>query len=334
MSEQLVNQCDLLFQLHLLHHYWLDDGATVFDLFPTADQRNKRLLFYDRRPFLTIAPTASTANILAGLGAIYKDTGLGCLVAVPADTVLPVDMLLEFVVTVADDAFHNYTALTLRTQQIREIYYQPEDTVYRYKENVAVLSNLTGATRGTGLDTSLFLSQEFPALAADDLAEAMFLSGNVLSQLTGDQPGAGVQQLSATATDLPVFLNQGDLPVIVPPPGLLGAPNRGIRLSDDLPDQVFALIQLSAVRSGDFSFVDGNGQAKATNPVFQVRFKNRSTLWQYFDKNTSAFISAEAAPLPLTCYGNAGSKQKPSAGFVKAVQSGSQITQLVSEIFI
>jgi hypothetical protein len=334
MTERIDNQQNLLFQVHLLHHYWLDDGATVFDLMPSQDARDNRLLSYDRRPFLAIAPTVSTAKVLAGLRATYKDTALGCLVAVPNDTVLPVGTVLEFVVTVQDGAFNNYSALTMRGQNIREIYYQPEDTIYRYKENVAVLSNLTGTSRGTGANKALFLSREFPALAADDQVEALFSAAGALSQLTGDQPGAGIQQLSALATDLPVFLNQGDLPAIVPPPGLTGAPQRGIPLSADLPDQIYALIRLSATPGSDFSFIDNNGKALAAYPTFQVRFKNRSTVRNYFQKTTGAFLSAETAPLPLTYFGNAGSKQKPSDGFVKAVKNGSQITQLVSEIFI
>ena len=107
-------------------------------------------------------------------------------------------------------------------------------------------------------------------------------------------------------------------------------------LSDDIPDDVFALIRLSAVRANDsdFSFIDGNGRAKTPHPVFQIRFKNRSTLWQYVNKNTRAVISTELNPLPLTHFGNAGTKQKPSEGWVKAEKSGTKITRLVSEIFV
>jgi hypothetical protein len=142
--------------------------------------------------------------------------------------------------------------------------------------------------------------------------------------------------LGAQATNLPVFVHQGDVPVIVPPAGLVGAPPRGILLSDDIPDQVFAVIQLAAVRpdDDDFSFIDSNGHAKTVGPVFQVRFKNRSTVWRYLNKNTGAVVSTETEPLPLTHFGNAGTKQKPSEGLVKAETSGGKITRLVSEIFV
>jgi hypothetical protein len=336
MAESIINHYRPLFGIRLLHHYWLDEGAVVFDLIPSQIKREERLLSYDMRPFLAIAPTDATAEALAGLGCTCKRIAPGCLVAAPENTIIPNDAIFEFAVTVQHPAFHNYTALTLQSQKLYELYYQPEDRTYRYKENVPLLSNLTGASRGTGADKALFLSAEIPALAAEDRVESLFISGNALMQLTGDQPGAGSQELNAQAIDLPVFVHQADVPVIVPPAGLVGAPARGIQLTDEIPDTVFALIRLSALRpdDGDFSFIDGSGHAKAISPVFDVRFRNRSAIWQYFDKSTGIMISAENEPFPLTFYGNAGSKQKPSEGLVKAVQSGGKVTQLVSEIFI
>ena len=336
MAERATNSYKRLFEIRLLHHYWLDEGATVFDLISEPAKRDKRLLSYDMRSFLAVTPAAATVKALNSLGSVYKNTALGCLVVVPDSVVVPVDAVFEFVVTVRNVAFFNYTALTLRPQKIYELYHKPDDKTYRYKENVPVLSNLTGASRGTTLNKALFLSKEIPAPTADDQVEWFVISGDALLQLTGDQPGADTQQLSAMATNLPVFIHQGDVPAIVPPTGLVGAPARGIMLSEDITDNIFALIRLSAVRINDedFSFIDGSGHAKTTAPVFEIRFKNRSTTWQYFEKNTGTLESWGLKPLPLTHFGNAGTKQKPSEGLVKAVKSGSKITQLVSEIFV
>lgn len=339
MAELIINGYKRLFEVRILHHYWLDEGATVFDLIPRPEQRDKRLLSYDMRPFLALAPTAATAKAFKAYRCVYENTALGCVVAAPQSTVLPVDTMFELVVMVRNAAFYNYTALTLQPQKIYELYHQPEDRIYRYKENVAVLSNLSGASRVAGLDKALFLSSEFPPLAVDDQVESLVLSGAALVQLTGDQPGAGTQQLNAIAADSPVFVHQGDAPAIAPPTGLEGAPSHGLILSGDITDDVFAFIRLSAIRADDddFSFIDGSGEAKTPHPVFQVRFKNRSTKWQYLNKSTGALNSAEADPLPLTYFGNASpepKKQKPSEGLVKAVKSGAQISQFVSEIFV
>src|SRR5262249_27554342 len=151
--------------------------------------------------------------------------------------------------------------LTLRPQTIYELRNTLDGEIYRYKENVSVLSNLTGATRGTGASKALFLSREIPAPDPNDQVESLVLSGTALAQLTSDGPGATTQVLSALATDYPVFVHQGDAPPITPPMGVVGAPQRGVRLSEDVTDDVFALISLTAVRADDdsFSFVDGAG---------------------------------------------------------------------------
>ncbi|NGZ08792.1 MAG: hypothetical protein CV088_05310 [Nitrospira sp. LK70] len=336
MGERVIKGYQRLFEIRLLHHYWLDEGATLFDLLSDQAAKDSRLLTYDARPFLRITPTAATSRTLDGFGGFFKATALGCIVAVPSSAVIPADGTLEFIVTVQSQDLLNYTALTLRPCRIYDLYHQMEKKLYRYKENVPVLSNLTGTVRGAGPTRTLFLSKEIPAPAADDQVEALVVSGGALVQLTGDQPGAGMQQVGAVATDLPVFVHQGDAPAIVPSAGLVGAPARGVLLTDDLPESVFALIRLTPVRAdvGDFSFIDAGGHAKLPHPVYHVRFKNRSTTWRYVNKQTRAVISMETTPFPLTWFGNAGTKQKPSDGFVKAEKSGDRIARLVSEIYV
>ena len=337
MVEAVSNIYKRLFEIRLLHHYWLDEGATVFDLITDQEKKDNRLLSYDRRSFLSVTPTPTTAKTLKGLGCVYKNTTLGCVVAVPKNVIIPNDTWLDFVITVKDKALVKHTALTIRPQKIYEIYYRPENKKYRYKENVPVLSNQKGAVRGTGDNKVLYLSKEIPELASDDKVESLVRVNNSLRQLTSDQPGADLQEISNQATDLPVFVNQGDIPVITPPDGLVGAPKKGILLSEGVPDNVFFLIHLGAVRSDDddFSFIDSNGHAKTTGPVYQVRLKNRSTIWRYLDKKSGAIISTKAEPLPLTHFGNAaGTKQKPSSGMVKAEMNGEKISRLISEIFV
>lgn len=338
MAERATSSFNRLFEVRLLHHYWLDDGAKLFDALAPARQA-ERLLGYDMRPLLDVAPTPSTQALLASLRCIFKPTGAGFVVAAPDGISIAAATQLSFVVSVADPRLYDYTALTFRPQAIHEAFdpadNSPTRKVYRYRENVPVLSNLTGATRGAGPGTMLFLSRDYPLPSAGDQVEAFVLSGAALAQLTSDNPAATTQQLGASAASLPVFVNQGDAPAIAPPAGVTGAPARGVQLSDDVPDDVFALINLTAVRGDNdaFSFVDGTGAAKTAAPVYQVRFKNRSTLWTYLDKQTGAVKATEAQPLPLTYFGNAGTRQKPSRGVVKAQHSGVKITQLVSEIY-
>ena len=336
MAEGTTNRYQRLFEVRLLHHYWLDEGATVFDQIADPAKKDGRLLGYDRRPFLDVRPTAATEKSLSAYRCVFWETALGFLVGAPASAIFPAETVFSFVVSVKSAQFYDYTSLTLRPQKIYELFNTADGITYRYKENVPVLSSLTGATRGVAPNASLFLSREIPAPNAGDEVESLVLSGNALLQLTSDNPGATTQQLNAQAADLPVFVHQADAPAIVPPAGLAGAPARGVQLSVDIEDDAFAIVSLTAVcaGNGDFSFVDAGGAPKADPPVYQVRFKNRSTVWTYLDKSTRALNSVAPNPLPLTFFGNAGTKQKPSGGFVKADMSGTKVTRLISEVYV
>src|SRR6266542_856948 len=135
MAERITNGSKQLFEVRVLHHYWLDEGSVVFDLNGDQAEKDVRLQRYDMRPFLALTPTPETAKALRGLGGVYKATALGGVVVVSGGAVLPVDTTFEFVLTVQASTFLNYTALTLRPQTIVQLYHAPEDKTYRYKEN-------------------------------------------------------------------------------------------------------------------------------------------------------------------------------------------------------
>lgn len=336
MGERVEYSYKRLFEVRLLHHYWLDDGSTLFDKLATPLKKDSRLQTYDSRRLLKVSPTPSTESLLAAKRCIFKPTAPGFIVAAPVNVQFATDTVLQFVVSIKDARFYTYTALTLRSQKIYEFFNEVDKQVYRYKENVAVLSNLTGATRGSGPTKELYLSQESPAQAGSDQVESLVLSSNTLVQLTSDGPGASTQQLSALATDWPVFVHQGDVPAIVPPPGLTGVPARSVRLSDEVADDAYALLSLTAEHPGDadFSYVDVTGGPKTTPPTYQVRFKNRSTFWRYLDKVSGAEDSIESTALPLTYFGNSGTKQKPSGSLVRPEMTAGKITRLISEVYI
>ena len=336
MAERLTSRYQRLFEVRLLHHYWLDDGATMFDQIASPDKQNERLLNYDVRALLDVVPTVTTAHTLSGHRCLFKQTAVGFVVAAPSDSVIPADTVLQFIVSAKSSPLFDYTALTLRPQKIYELFNSQDSVTYRYKENVPVLSNLTGATRGAGPNLALFLSREIPAQSPNDQVESLVMGGTALLQLTSDNPAATTQQLAAQANDFPVFVHQGDAPAIVAPAGLVGVPARGVRLLGDVTDDVFILISLTAVRGDNdaFSSVDGAGTPKDASPAYQVRLKNRSTIWTYLDKGTGAVKSATPNPLPLTYFGNAGTKQKPSRGHVRAEMAGTKVTRLISEIYV
>src|SRR5215510_8173846 len=90
MPESVATRYQQLFEIQVLHHYWLDDGATIYDLINVPERKARYLQEYDRRTFLNIVPTVTTDKFLKGFGGVYKNTALGCVVAVPKAKVLPV----------------------------------------------------------------------------------------------------------------------------------------------------------------------------------------------------------------------------------------------------
>lgn len=328
-----------LFEVRLLHHYWLDDADTVFDAIPDDAVKSQRLLTYDVRQVLAVEPSAATAAAIAGLRGVFRMTGLGFLVAVPDDAVVPLDAALEFFVTVTAPDLANYTALSLRPQPIVDVT-DPADSevIHRYKANVPVLSNLTGASQGAGADKRLFLSQPYVNGAnAGDGVEALVTSGTNLRQLTGDPPAAPFQVLGPKS-DHPVYVHQGDIAPITPPPGSAGAPAGGIEMTPDTPPAVAAVIRLVPRRGDDaaFSFANADGTPRTPPRVFEVHLRNRWTTWRYRKKGDGSISATEADPLPLTHFGNAGTKQKPSTAGISFERDNSdppKITRLVSDIY-
>jgi hypothetical protein len=327
-----------LFEVRVLHHYWLDEGATVFDSIADEATRNERLVSYDVRRLVAIEPSRATARAIAGLRGVLRTTGLGFVVAVPATVLLTDDVTFEFFMTVVAPAYGNYTALTLRPQRTVDVT-DPADhnVVRRYKANVPVLSNLTGASRGTGPSKRLFLSQEYIAGAdSGDAVEALVTSGNNLRQLTGDPPNPPFHVLGLRSAH-PVYVHQGDVPPITPPAGSTGAPAAGVELTDESPPDVAALIRIASRRPDDaaFSVVDAAGRPRTR--VFEVHLRNRWTTWRYHDKGTGAVASTEPDPLPLTYFGNTGSKRKPSTAAIAVELDGdnpTKVTRLISDVYV
>jgi hypothetical protein len=333
MAELISTGYQRLFEVRILHHYWLDEGAVIFDSLD-ENSRNKKLLNYNISGSITIKPTPRTADLMRNIRAVARQTGIGQVVVVPVEMVIPDDSVFTFTIEITDPAFFSYTALTLLSRKIYECYSPGEDKIHRYKENVPVFSNLTGVAKGVSADRQLFLSKEIPAPSATDKVEYLVISWNALLLLTGSQPGATTLQLSANAQSVPVYCHQNDAPPIIPTVGLTGAPERGIELSSEIPDNVFGIINIAAVKPGDPEYsCTAGGLAKENHPVFQIRFRNRSLTWAYLNKNNGNPVSESASPLPLTFSGNAGTKQKPSSGVIKADHEDNNPANRIERIF-
>jgi hypothetical protein len=348
MGERVQTAYLRLFEVRVLHHYWLDEGDVEHSAIVDDGLRTSRLLTYDVRKVLAVEPSAETVQLIAGMQGVFRATGLGLVVAVPQGTVADLDATFTFHVRAAAFDYAAYTALTLRPQPVVDVVDPGDHTIHRYKANVPVLSNLTGAARGTGSAKRLFLSTEYAGSDAGDGVEAVVMSGTQVRQLTGDPPAAPFHVLGARS-ELPVYVHQGDVPAIVPPAGSTGAPPRGVELTtitrarssntSGIPPDVVAIIELAPRRTDDnaFSFANANGSVRAPTRVFEVHLRNRWTTRRYRDQRDGSVTSTDANPTALTFFGNTEPDRKPRTDALaveRDTDDPTRVTQLISEIYV
>ncbi len=321
MSEIINRKYRTLFSVNILHHYFLDDGRTVF-LFD-ASKNQPELKAYDVRDFLSIIPTIQTQQVLKNMGAICRLTSMGIVVAAPEENVFKKE--LEFVIVPTDPRFANYTALTLRGQKIEAFEYKEKDEIkrFRVKYNVFVFTNKGKTTR--------FLSEKIPTLTANQVElEAFFIANGKVSQIAHqvirkvERNGEQTEEIEGVVDNiekpingsLPLFVNQEDIAnqeitflttETLPDGGVVVVEEtqtvQGVVLSENIPDNVFALLRI------DPSTPHFNDPAQP--PQFEVHFKSRSTYWRYFDKTTNGYkIGSPDFWSPLTLNGGRAGKRK------------------------
>ena len=108
-----------LFEVQILHNYFLNDGTLAFSLMNPADQK-KRLKIYDILEFVNIIPTEDTIEKMRGHNLVFKTqkSGFSTYTKLKSGTqntpfiVLPNNLTLKFIIKLKDAFFGNYTNLT------------------------------------------------------------------------------------------------------------------------------------------------------------------------------------------------------------------------------
>jgi hypothetical protein len=106
----------VLFEVAVLHDYWLNLSAVVHEALPLERRRVLERQHSSSR-YLELVPTATTRRMLAGHGMLFKTLSTGFLVGVELDNLTTVPMrplepngVLTFALRVLDPRFFNYTA--------------------------------------------------------------------------------------------------------------------------------------------------------------------------------------------------------------------------------
>lgn len=111
-----------LFEVKILHHFFLNKGELVFDSM-TDEERALMTLNYDVRDFFDIYPTPECQKVLNSHNCVFKPTSQGIIIGVRAEgddqnppNISPFnpfgdDQVFTFVIQLKDMGFMNYTAL-------------------------------------------------------------------------------------------------------------------------------------------------------------------------------------------------------------------------------
>ena len=333
-AERIVSQYTLLFDVRILHHYWLDDGTTLFDRLSPLQQRSQ-LLKYDLRNILSIVPTPQTRELIRGLGGILRLTSFGVVVLVNPGERIPDDAVFDFTVSVVDSDYASYTSYGLVVPRTMHVVENSSGKALQYRANASLFSNLTGVSRGSGAGRQLYLSREYPTRQTADRIEWLVRDAGRIFQRLSDPPQSRYALLG-TATELPVFAHHGDVPPIAARSGLTGElPSRGILLPEGARADAIALIRIAAKHPSSTHFsCTTDGRARAQAPIFQVRLKNRQTIWRTIDRGNAAAAPIVSGPYPMTRYGAVGPGTTPPGMHVLLDQTGNGITDIVRQRFI
>ncbi len=113
---------NILFEVRILHHFFLNKGEKGYDTMSLAEKASM-MLGYDAREISEIVPTEECSKILRAHNCIFKFTSTGIIVGLRAESdglqppkfkpfmTLADDLKFTFLVKLRDTDFMNYTAL-------------------------------------------------------------------------------------------------------------------------------------------------------------------------------------------------------------------------------
>lgn len=115
----------LLFEVTLLHSYFLNSGEDTYVGMTTEDKK-KMLKKFDSDSFVTITPTVETNTRLRNYKMVFKPTKTGFRVYIKVkedDEIdpfisVPADLKLDFIISINDYQFENYTNLEFVLKQM------------------------------------------------------------------------------------------------------------------------------------------------------------------------------------------------------------------------
>ncbi len=307
-GDVIQSKYPVLFQVKVLHHYFLDKSKTLFDNL-SAQEKIRVLAEYDVRNLLKIAPTPSTQQILEGQNLLFKPHGQGFAVLCQADGNGVVGggkkpkagERLRFWVKLVDPYFMQYSAGFLENEKVRiekSMDGKSPDTffkhVYHLKNDVAGQSNSLCAMPANYELPSEYVPESIVQHDANlDGNMEFYIAQRAIATNTPPTVGINLDWLKleqiAPLNSNVRYVTQTDL--------------KELELADDIPQDSFALIEIEASAGAGATHLYNNSN-ELNAPTFEVRFKNRLTWWRHslppwVEGSLTSITQAEIRPLTL-----------------------------------
>lgn len=115
----------LLFEVTFLHNYFLDSGEETYESMSDSD-KEKMLQKFNTAAFLTVTPTLETHTVLKNYKMVFKTNKMGFRIYIKVKETndvdpfikVPADLNLNFLITINDYQFENYTPLDFAPHQL------------------------------------------------------------------------------------------------------------------------------------------------------------------------------------------------------------------------
>lgn len=179
-----------LFQVNILHHYYLNKGVEEFASMSEID-KNKQLDSFDLNPVFNIIPTQKTQQELKGHNLVFKTINTGFTVwskVTGNNNNVPFisfddDLNFTFLIQLKDSIFYNYTNLKLKNAG--KIYYFSNRKLSTESGSFPLI-NKSGDNNS--IDESFVLSNDSTKIELDELTanEKNNLFGLIRISIKGD----------------------------------------------------------------------------------------------------------------------------------------------------
>lgn len=310
----------ILLELNVWHHFFLNKGVkkneeweSRFEEITDPAERLKRLSHYDVHRFLDIEPTPSCLNNLKAHRLILKRTNTGLMVGVKegengGKPYVSFDnrLKLTFLLHVKDPSFFNYSDLPVEgAGEERSVYYfhnySEAETDFRLELSPddwtlpAVTHPFVGNRQWLVLWPPLYnFKFEEPDKEAEIIITDLHTSEEAFRAQVDSKNNVFVHQLDWR------HLPSGAYRMTVR--NDIDEEKEFYLNNDRIHGNTLAIVEIFG-RNGtdDYALLDNNGLFVDTRK-FEVRIKNRRTIWRYHKKDMESFI-VSVDPIPLTASG-------------------------------